>query len=192
MKKFMKIVMLGAVAFAGCATAMTVRSDYVDPSKDLSVAKTYAWEAVGQKNELVTDAVDQWIREAVDGGFRAKGYQTDAAAPDLGLRYEVTVEKKEEKLNIGQPYSPVDVQRGVVRMDPTWQAYNRIKGLDTLRYEEGTLILDVLDPVTKKLLWRSSVSAVIDRGASPEKRKARIGEAVGKMLASFPAKSVKG
>ena len=56
-------------------------------------------------------------------------------------------------------------------------------------YDEGTLLIDVIDPATMQLLWRGSGTGVVDPQASPEKREQRINEAVEQILADFPPRS---
>ena len=53
-------------------------------------------------------------------------------------------------------------------------------------YDEGMLILDVLRPEPAQLLWRGVARAVVDPGASPEEREARIRQAVRQLLEAFP------
>jgi len=178
-----------ACLFAGCVTTMTVRTDYCDASHDFSSSKTYAWEPVSKKNGQVSETVDHWIRQAVDTDLQTKGYKPVglSAKHALGVSYQVTVEKKTERLDIGQPYTPIDTGRsGIIRVDSTWQTYNTMQRMNSYTYEEGTLILDLKDPFSGKILWRGSVTAVIDPSANSKKRQARINEAVGKLLASFP------
>lgn len=53
-------------------------------------------------------------------------------------------------------------------------------------YEEGTLILDVVDPKSKELMWRGSAQDEVNFKSTPEKAQAQINEAVNGMLEHFP------
>lgn len=185
MKNLGKFFILGTLILAGCATSMKVQSDY-DESADFSNLKTYAWETGVKQNEDISEDTDRCIRQAVDSALQLKGYQKVSLSPDLKVRYELTVEEKTETLSVGQPYSPVDISGGVVQVNRTWQSYEMMKRMETMKYDQGTLILDIVDERTNKHLWRGSVSAIIDPSATPQKRETRINEAVGKVLASFP------
>ena len=55
-------------------------------------------------------------------------------------------------------------------------------------YEQGTLLLDFVDPETRQLLWRGSASARIRPSSSPEESQKRANEAVAAMLERFPPK----
>lgn len=188
-QKFFMSTILGLL-LTGCAT-MTIRSDYVDPGKDFSALRTYATEsAIPKDDKEISEFVRENIREAVDKTLQEKGYiPAQAAGCDFLVRYQLTVEDKTETLNLGQPYTPVDIKGGMVQVDRTWQAYNRVEKIESLRYEEGTLILDVMDPVTKKLSWRRSANAAIDRGANPKRIEIKIQEAVARILETFPEKN---
>ena len=50
----------------------------------------------------------------------------------------------------------------------------------------GTLIIDILDPVKHKLIWRGSGSKMISGESSPEKTTKKMNEAVTAILKDFP------
>lgn len=58
--------------------------------------------------------------------------------------------------------------------------------MDIYEYEEGSLILDFVDPKTKNLIWRGSGKAQVDSAMTPESRDKLINEAVAKILKNFP------
>jgi hypothetical protein len=53
-------------------------------------------------------------------------------------------------------------------------------------YDEGTLLIDVLQAGSGALLWRGSGVATVREESSPEKRTERINTAVNKILERFP------
>ena len=58
--------------------------------------------------------------------------------------------------------------------------------VDVNQYTEGTLILDVVDTHTKKLVFRGIGQAVVDRS---ESNADKIRDAVKKMVAALPART---
>jgi hypothetical protein len=52
-------------------------------------------------------------------------------------------------------------------------------------FEAGTLVIDLIDPRTNKLLWRNSVQRDILRNPTPEVRAARLQEAVDSCLSGL-------
>ena len=74
--------------------------------------------------------------------------------------------------------------------------YGRYGGISTSttvsEYQEGTLLIDMIDPSSKQLVWRGSGQARIRQSSSPEEREKRIGEAVQQILEDFPPGAEKG
>ena len=58
--------------------------------------------------------------------------------------------------------------------------------IDVYQYEEGTLVLDFVDGISKELIWRGVGTGEIDRYASPEQQDKGINEAIYKILRNFP------
>ena len=55
-------------------------------------------------------------------------------------------------------------------------------------YEEGTLVIDILDPATGKHIWRGYAQAKVDEARSPAEREKRVREAIGLILDRFPSR----
>ena len=56
----------------------------------------------------------------------------------------------------------------------------------TVNYQEGTLILDFINPKTKNLMWRGVGKGVLPGRTTPEKSEKNINNAVSKILAKYP------
>jgi hypothetical protein len=54
-------------------------------------------------------------------------------------------------------------------------------------YTVGTLIVALVDPETKRFLWRADAQGIVDASASGDKQVQDIRNAVQKMFAKFPA-----
>ena len=54
------------------------------------------------------------------------------------------------------------------------------------QYEEGTFVLDMVDPQRMELIWRGSAQSRISEKTSPEERESRVREVVEKVLAQYP------
>jgi hypothetical protein len=59
-------------------------------------------------------------------------------------------------------------------------------GVSTIHYQEGTLILDFVDPKTDNLIWRGVGKKVVSETTTPEKSDREINDAVEKILKKFP------
>jgi hypothetical protein len=167
-------MLLGCLS--GCAT-IRVQTDY-DPAADFSHLHTYAWQPRDQRADADprtnNDLLDGRVRAAVDRGLQARGYEiaTDHT-PDFRVAYIVMIDTKTDIRSIPVSYG--------------WGAWG-IVGTETYvdRYDEGTLLLDVIDTSTNKLIWRGSAAARVMSYDSPEENTQRVNEAVGKILERFP------
>ena len=175
---------LGALLVAtlcGCAS-LTVSSDY-DPSFDFSDYRTWSWlpgpQGGSEDPRIANELVDDRVRAAVEKQLTARGYELrSTGTPDFRVRYHAAVEDAVDvrMLNRSYGYGP---GWGGPRGGVVTETYAR-------KYEQGTLILDIVDANSEKLVWRGFAQAEVDRSATPEQRRQRIGDAIRQILAGFP------
>ncbi len=184
--------LLGALliaAIGGCST-VTVQSAY-DRSVSFSGFKTYGWipyplKKTGDPRIDNNSTLALRIRNAVESQMAAKGVtKKSPGIPDFLVGYHVTLKKKTTTKELNAVYTVLDTSsfRTRLRYSPssTQQTY-------AYEYEEGTLILDIIDPKTRKLLWRGSAKGEVDFSASREAKQERVNEAVERILEQFPPK----
>jgi hypothetical protein len=177
------IVVLFAIATLwGCGTSISTNYDY-DVNANFETYRTYDWipqpdaspgsaQAAQQRNDLL----DKRIRNAVDNVFKDKGLSNDKNAPDMLVVYHVGVQDKVQVTVWGYRYS-----------DSYWGYGGR--EIDVYNYQEGTLIVDLVDAQTKQLIWRGAGSTAIDdSNRSPEKSDQTINKVVGKVFSQYPPK----
>ena len=179
-----------AVLSLACA-GVSVRTDY-DTATDFSSLKTYAWldpplreasrDEGGQSGDPFTQntLLDKRVRDEVEAWLASHGYRAAAEGetPDFVVRYEL-------------------VSREVVRDSPVFvtggfgggyygHGYGSGVGYSqSTTYQEGTLILDVIDPATQQIAWRGyGTSSARDLHMEPE----RIHRTVTAILERFPPK----
>ena len=171
---------LGAVLLAvvggSCAAAMTA-SSYRDRAIDISAYRTFDW---GPADALPTGDPrldrDPFFKDHVQGAVEkelaARGLAiATSARPDLLIHYHAHVTKR------------IDVNR----VD---QAYGYCAGgecPETMEYEAGTLVVDVIDARTNRLIWRGWAQRTVEDVLDHDDRMARvITDAVKKMMQQFP------
>ncbi len=176
-RQWMAPLLIGLVALAGCSQ-FKIRTDY-DQTADFPALHTYGWrpappDPTGDPrfdNSLINAAV----RAAIDRELAAKGYaQAASGTPDFLVGYDGVVKSKIDVATIDRRYG---YRGGVAYGHPT---------LDARTYEEGTLLVDVIDPRTTKLLWRGSATGAVRPESSIEQREQRINQAVADILKEFP------
>lgn len=176
------VILFIAIALGGCAS-QKVDWDF-DPGRPVEGLKSYRWMEKKedlQKMGYQFDALmDQRVQDAVDRTLKLRGYQrlapSSSAEADFLVNYLTSTKTRREEHQVttsfGYGFSP-------------WGL-----GLSTdtrvQEYEEGTLIIDVIDPATKKVIWRGRSKARIKDNLSPQERTARINEAVSNILEGFP------
>ena len=181
------LVLLMLCALVLACSGIKVDSDY-DPSADFTQLRTWSWLPDAGKSDdprLDSGLLDSRIRAAVKSELDAKGYAlATSGTPDFQVAYHVSVEGK---LDVDTVYR--DYPRGgygrAGRYGGGWgYAETRVR-----EYDEGTLLIDVLQSGTGALLWRGSGVATVRQESTPDKRTKRINAAVKKILARFPPNS---
>ena len=162
---------------AGCAATIEVGS-HVQRGLDVSGYRTYDWGAADalpagderlERNAFFQDH----LRGAVERAMARRGFGwSTGAAPDLLVHYHANIT---ERIDVDR----VDVQRG----------YCGERGCDvsTRSYEAGTLVIDVIDTRTNRLIWRGWAQHAVDDMLRNQDTMARqIESAVTRMFSEFP------
>lgn len=160
-----------AVFVASCAGPSTVY--HYDSVADFGQLSTYSWMPVqmpGPGNRFVEGI----FADATDRVLQAKGYREVAENPDFIL-----------SMYLGK----------VTRSEVTDSGY-RSEGWEgavhTHIYEEGTLILDILEGRTKKVIWHGKATQPMNINVSQEEMVRAHNEAIERLLAKFPPPEVTG
>ncbi len=178
---------LAAVLLAGCNSGdgPNVKTDY-DKSVNFAQYRTFAFQPGRLVSRLGTPDTNNTlvagrIQNAVVNQLMAKGLQPVTQNPDLVATYVAGAKTRQDIESMGpDPYNspyfggPFGFDRGAY----FGAGYNEFY---TNTYTQGTLILDLIDPHTKKLVWRAYVSGPIDQ---PDQK--TVNNAVSAGLKSFP------
>ncbi len=167
-----------ALLFANASFAQQVKTDY-DRSADFTQYKTYSWENVHTSNPLWVDR----IKAAVDSALAAKGWtQVESGANVSIMAMEMT--RSHQTLN-----TYCDNFGG----GWLWGGFGEGFGDSTTTestYKVGTLVVDLFDSSTKKLIWRGSASDTLSDKS--DKNIKNLDKGVEKMFDHFPPDTRKG
>ncbi|MDT8324229.1 MAG: DUF4136 domain-containing protein [Bacteroidota bacterium] len=139
---------LGLLLVAGCASApvdTTPRIDF-DHGTDFRIYKTYRWfdgPFVPGDPATRDEAQYRTVRDAVNLHLKEKGYDWQQFSPtDLVIHMHsgFDVPQKPENWMTYNWYKP------------WWGAYGPMAAIS--RYDDGTLVLDVIDAERTELIWR--------------------------------------
>ena len=152
----------------GCAENkynIEVSSAYGPGVKLGGIGTTYALKALDEdtakKRRTVNPDFDKYLRETIERGLAENGFvRTEKGDVDFWLDYYVA----------------------------------RFKGTDRrasahgVTYDQGSLVMEVVDPDTRKLIWEGAAYARIQPSDPPDVREERINIAVRRLLEQFPKK----
>jgi len=178
MKIIASIVLLSFVLL-GCSS-VSVTSDY-DPEYDFSTFKTYRWAASKELNPNDALAQDQLIykrvQAAVDKELSAKGIElVESDEFDFVILAHAGVKERTQIHQTG------GFDGGWY--DPYWGPYGG--NTHVSNYEEGSLVIDIVQWEKKELAWRGIGSSILSDIDDPEKVTEYINTWVGKIMAKFP------
>ena len=158
-----------ALLFATASFAQQVKTDY-DRSADFSQYKTYSWEKVQTQDPLWVDR----IKEAVNGALTAKGLTPVDSGGDVAI-VAIEMTKNEQNLNTFYNGFGGGWRWGGGFGDATTTVDN---------YKVGTLVVDLFDAKTKKIIWRGSSSDTLSDKS--DKNIKNLDKGVQKMFDHFP------
>ncbi|MEO7319713.1 MAG: DUF4136 domain-containing protein [Chthoniobacteraceae bacterium] len=191
MKTFLQkaTLLVATCALAACST-VTVTTDY-DKSAAFGKYKTYTL-APARQGQALSATGEAALRDALHTELTARGLtEVSHGKADLAIVRHVFLQ---DKVSV-QQYT--DWGYGYGGGWPSGYGYGRGYGygsygmwagapqtyVDVNHYTEGTMILDVVDTKTKKLVFRGTGQAVV---GGAESNAGKIREAVKKMVASLP------
>jgi len=145
-----------------------VKTDY-DRSVNFGQYKTYSWQKVQTKDPLWAGR----IKSAVDSALTAKGWTQVPSGGDISL---VAIEATKNQQTLNTFYNGFG---GGWRWGGFGDATTTVDN-----YKVGTLVLDMFDTQTKKLVWRGSASDALSNKS--DKNIKNLDKGVQKMLKDFP------
>ena len=158
-----------ALLFATASFAQQVKTDY-DRSADFRQYKTYSWEKVQTQDPLWVDR----IKQAVNGALTAKGLTPVDSGGDVAI-VAIEMTKNQHTLNTFYDGFGGGWRWGGGFGDATTTVDN---------YKVGTLVVDLFDAKTKKIIWRGSSSDTLSDKS--DKNIKNLDKGVQKMFDHFP------
>jgi hypothetical protein len=169
------VIAVAVVALSGCAT-MNV-SSHIERGVNFAEYVTYEWGPpdnlpVGDPRLDNNPFFNDYLQGAIEKQMSAKGFQR-ATAPgaDLLIHYHASVNQRLDVYRADQQY-------GYCYGDCEPQVVD---------FEQGTLVVDLVDAKTKKVVWRGwaqdTMTGVID---NQDRLKKQVDEGVTKMMVLLP------
>jgi len=193
-----------ALLLSSCSSDITVGSDF-NTNIDFSSYRSYRWHEGNEFNlasqqYLANDLVDQRIRDSVDSAMLAKGIRSRANGPvDFLINYTVTTNDRVDvdTYNTYSGHAPGWSYGGYGALGPyryggvgigySYGTSNTDTRVTT--YSEGTIILDIVEPIGSTLVWRGTAEGKVEQDRSQSERTEVIEDAVNRILSGFPPSS---
>jgi Domain of unknown function (DUF4136) len=168
-----------------CEPAFKVSSDY-DKNVDFKQYKTFSLYTAEGINDAISKLNQDRIFAAIRSEMVKKGFQEATSAPDVLvntiaiLKDRVSVSSNTNYYGYGGSYRPY-----------YWggTGSSGYTTYDVNHYKDGSLIIDVIDAETKKLIWQGVGNKEID--APIKDPDTKIPKAVASIMSTFPPGSAK-
>lgn len=165
----------------GCAATMTIDTQH---EADIDFSKYHTWNWLPAKGNQPIDPgvadpdVQARIPKAIESEFLSRGFRQTPDSADCFVVYHAALAEHLSETTVDDRYD----NASYAEYSRDWEhGY-------THEWQEGSLVIDILDSQTAKLVWRGSAQAEITLDATDEEKDERVNEAVRKMLKKFPPK----
>jgi hypothetical protein len=168
----MTAAVAGVLLFSTAVFGQQVKTDY-DRAANCGQYKTYSWERVQTQDALWVDR----IKSVVDADLASKGWSQVPSGGDVAI---VAMEATRTQRTLNTFY---DGFGGGWR----WGGGFGNASTTVESYKVGTLVVDLFDAKTKKLIWRGSASDTLSNKS--DKNIKNLDKGVQKMFEHFPPES---
>jgi hypothetical protein len=174
------LVLTAAVAAATgyAASSITVDSK-ADPGADFSRYKSYSWT---EMKEVRSEAVKNRIISAVDAQLQRKGFVRKDDGADLKVAVHPSLSREYPTHSYDSAWD-----YGWGTWSPPFGDIGTGSGLGEA-IPIGTVMVDLVDASTKRLVWRGAARSPLDSEASAEQKQELVDEAMEKLFKKFPPK----
>lgn len=172
MKSLKWLLVLMAVSLVPACGGAKTTVDY-DRQTDFSKYKTYAYE---KGTPVDNQLIDQRIVAALESQMSAKGFRKVESNPQVYATYHAATQDQKQFVTDTMGYG----------YGAGWR-WGGGMGTSTTRevnYTVGTVVVDLWDASTKKLIWRGTASKTVED--DPSKSTKNINEGMAKMFAEYP------
>lgn len=168
---------------AGCASSAKVRTTQ-DPQADLSPYQTFALlplpDQISETDPGLALRVAPVINETVQAAFERKGYKpAPQRSADIAIYVRGKIVPHVDVTTWG--YLPYYGRMGWTKGYPYAYGYNLA---DTHTFEEGTLIVEVYDNRTKKMVWVGWATS--PKAPNRAREAVQISDTLERVLVSYP------
>lgn len=177
----MKIIKLLTLAAAlalltACSSSPRINVDY-DPEHDFAMIKSY--HIVDRDRGGLNDILEERVINAIDASMSSRQLsKVEAGEADVLVDFMVTAKDKTRVTSYNTMHS--------YNCYRCWGGGYGGQQVDVRQYTEGSLIIDLHDPKTKKTFWRGVGTKAIGSNRTPEQRDATAREYTEAIVSEMP------
>lgn len=180
-------LLVAVACLSACATKPRIATDY-EANYSFAALKSFAVKSAKQdtkENILISPFTLSHIHSLINTEL-AKRYSfvDESAAPDFYVTYHVIMEEKLEPAAYDQMYGFGYWGRGYRYPSPIFYHQSLDSGVKV--YNQGSLIIDIVDAKTQQPIWRGVSEKRLNKSFSPQKQREILTSAVLEVLAQFP------
>jgi hypothetical protein len=159
------VLIIGIAVLSAC-NPIYVNQDY-DTDVDFEVYRTYSWVDSPVESKTSNPLLKKRIRDWADEVLAKKGLERVDSDPDLHISY-------------------VDDASGATEIRTTGTGVGMDRSTRAVNYEEGMMMVDMLDAGTNKLVWRGIAELTLSDNPSQKEVDKRTRDAIRKLLNQYP------
>ena len=175
MKKLTMVFFLSFLLITVSCSSTSVRYDY-ERDLDFSQFKTFGFFPIPDDFKT-SELVLKRIGEAIATDLTAKGLTHTQDNPDLLIAAHTGVKDKVQVSSYGYTYAPF-----------YYYGYWGTSRTTVYQYEEGSLIIDIVDNAQDELIWRGVATRTLPSNPTAETIDKIIDEVVSKTMKNYPPK----
>ena len=186
-KKISQLILLASTLalLAACASKPTIESDY-DHTIDFSQYKTYNFfNPLGIENPNYSSIYGSIFRDAIKKEMESRGYRV-SDNPDLLINVSGRLQDKTKVTTTSDPYMGggyYGYRRGAYG---AWGGYGYGTSTHVSNYTEGTVNVDMVDRVAKRMVWEGVAVGRVNEKKSNDETRAGIYSGIQEMFAAYP------
>jgi len=167
----------------GCAP-IQIKVDY-DKNINFDKYKSYSWipnEQLGIVDiNFEKQVLDELITNTANSVLQQKGFSIDRDKAKFLVSYFLVIDTKTDVYVVENYYSNIPYTTPA-----TTSSTRDYQKLRENTYEQGILIIDIVDQQSKQRIWRGYAQSRIGIYKDPKKQEKRVITAVKKILSNFP------
>ncbi len=181
------------LVLSACASKPNIHTDY-NPDYDFSQIKTYYLSIDHNKDyrsQQGVSLVDQRIEKAIRENLNARGYTEVAKEQaDTLVSYHVTTK---DRVRVRNYNNNVGYSRYGYGYGYGYGHYGSVgygTQTEVQNYQEGILLIDMVDPTMKKVVWRGQGSKKIDKSLSTQEFNVILNEYITALFNKIPGQNL--